>query len=153
MKKCLILLLCMLLLNGCGKEEVEEVILPVEPPVSEQASEGVFDGYTITAIGPVCGFIDYGDSLEIYPYYDSVQHITIEKILLSDLPYWETIKDSQSETAVISEYDNYSMITTVDGTTYGYYEESDNWAIIAYSDTLPSSYVKAVMLRICQQDT
>lgn len=101
----------------------------------------------------MCGFMEVDDTLEIHPYYNSSEHITMKKILLSDLPYWETIKESQSETAVVKEYDKYELMTQADGSTYGYYKESDDTAIICYSFDLPSSYVKVVMDRICQQDT
>ena len=141
------LLFCIVLLTACGDEE-DAMPVSNEPVLSEQADTMDIFGVEFKSIGPVCGYITTDDYVEIHPYYNSDSHIRVEKILLSDRGFWKTVESSVSESAVIQEKENYSLITLKDGTTYGYKESGDGYAIVAKSVELPSYYVKAVMDRL-----
>ncbi|MCM1234394.1 MAG: hypothetical protein NC489_30200 [Ruminococcus flavefaciens] len=148
MKQSFGILLCLaLLLTGCSSAE-GEIVEPSVPDISEQMDTAAIFGIEFEAIGPVCGFIIEDDAVEIHPYYNSSEHIQLKKILLSDRLFWNTIKSSVQDSAVVVSGDNYDMITVDSGITYAYKQLDDNWALIAKSDTLPSSYVKAVMDRL-----
>ena len=149
----MLFLLSALLLSGCSKEEpVVEEVIEVIPPLTEIAESSEFEGYTFNAIGEHCGFVVTSDSIEIHPYNDDTRHITVEKILLSELPYWETIKSGSGEDIVIQKYKDFESFTTVDGNTYGYYALGDETAFMFKTTDLPSYYVRAVFERICLQE-
>lgn len=139
------------MLTGCASEEpLPEV---VEPDLTERADSYNVFGIEFQSIGPVCGYVQTETTVEIHPYYNSTEHIEIEKILLSDRGFWKAVLSSVSDTAVVMSYDNYSMFTDTDGVTYAYLELDSDWALIAKTTDLPSYYVKAVMDKLCKQDT
>lgn len=144
-------LLLSCLLVGCGEATTEEPEV-VEPDLTEHLDAYDVFGIEFQSIGPMCGYMTVGDVIEIHPYYNSTEHIEVEKILLSDRGFWNTILSSVSEQAVIKEYDKYSMFTDASGVSYAYLQLSDDWALIAKSTDLPSYYVKAVMDRLCRDD-
>lgn len=142
---CCLLLLC---LGGCSKEVEEEVVEFVEetPPLSEVADSATFEDLTVDALGPWCGFIYNATSLEIHPFYDSTQHIIIERILLSDKPYWKVIKSTEG--VIVKEYPHGSMLTMSSGASYGYIEDGNGYAYVLSTDTLPSSYLDYIMRNV-----
>lgn len=147
------ILLITLLMTGCSKEEpVVEEVVEVIPPLTEIAESGDFEGFTFGAIGEHCGFVVSDDSIEIYPFHDDARHITVEKILLSELPYWESIKSVCGEDIVIQKYKDFESFTTVDGNTYGYYALGDDTAFMFKTTDLPSYYVRAVYERLWLQE-
>ena len=73
--------------------------------------------------------------------------MVVLRILLSENNFWDTILLSEKEDSVVLRGKTFSYFTTVDGTTYGYYEVSD-YGYIFTSYDLPSSYVKAVLDRV-----
>lgn len=148
MLKKIITLTCMcLLLAGCS--EKEEVIT-VTPPVSERMDSVIYENFTFDAIGPVCGFILTDTSLQIHPYYDSTKHILVEKILISENGFWNTLITSQTENYVLTDSENYSLITTPSGVTFGYMRVDDEWALLFKTSDLNSGYLRLVMNKLWQ---
>ena len=145
--KCLALICALSLsLVACsGNDEVVEPVIPVDttPPLSNVAESASFYDIEVPAIGPWCGFNYVDDCLEIHPFYDSTQHIILERIMLSDKPYWDVIE--RTEGAVVKEYPSGSLLTFTSGKTYGYYEDGAGYAFIFSTDTLPSSYVDFIL--------
>lgn len=140
-----------LLLTGCGaEEEVEEEY--VAPPLTEISDSYTFEDIGVNAIGTYCGFCSTDAGIEIHPYNDNTKHISVERILLSDRPYWDTILSSQVDNDTIVKTKEYSMFTTPDGISYGYYEVG-KYAYVFKSEGLPSSYMKAVLDRVWIQDS
>ena len=138
-------------LVGCGaEEEVEEEY--AAPPLTEISDSYAFEDIGIKAIGTHCGFCDTDTGIEIHPYNDNTKHISVRKILLSDRPYWDTILSSQVDNDTIVKTKKYSMFTTSEGISYGYYEVGE-YAYVFKSDGLPSSYMKAVLDRVWIQDS
>lgn len=151
MKALIAILLLSIMLTGCGGEDItEEIPEVVEISLSERFDESVcIDKYFVDALGDYSGFIEVSDrEMEIHPYYDGAEKVTVTVMLLSDNDWWDGIISDFGDTVVYEEYDSYSMFTTSDGRTYGYMQCSDNEAIIAYTDDLPSGYIKLVMDKI-----
>ena len=144
-------LICLLMLSGCNSEE--EIVEPIITTVSTLASEQTYESLTIKAIGPKCGFNLSEDGLAIHPFFNNSKHILMKRILKSDRDFWNTLLQSQSEDFIVTETENYKIVTTPNGITYGYLPKDDTWAILVTSVELNSGYVRAVMNQLCQQDS
>lgn len=143
-------LLCLGLLCGCSKEEVVEEV-PM-PDLTEISDSYTYYDIGVKAIGEHCGFAEVDDGFEIHPFNNSPKHISVKRILLSENNFWDTILLSEKEDSVVLRGKKFSYFTTVDGTTYGYYEVAD-YGYIFTSYDLPSSYVKAVLDRVWVLDS
>lgn len=136
-----VVMLCLLLV-GCSSEPVTETpVVPDKRPVMSEFSNG---SISMNSITPRTSYEDSGDVVYIYPYNNSDEHITIEKILVSDCGFWTTVISEYSESNNLVVRDRYSLITLSDGTTYGYIANSEDTAYVLRS-SLPSSYVEAVL--------
>lgn len=136
-----VIMLCLLLM-GCSSEPVtESPVIPDKRPVMSEFSNG---SISMNSITPRTSYEDSGDVVCIYPYNNSDEHITIEKILVSDCGFWTTVISEYSESNNLVKRDRYSLITLSDGTTYGYIANSEDTAYVLRS-SLPSSYVEAVL--------
>lgn len=150
-KKVLPLLCLCLLLVGCSDKEEE--VVEVTSSISTQADDYTFDSLVIPAIGPVCGFVEEGTTLRIYPYYDCAKHIMIEKIIVSSNDWWNTLISTQSEDYVVTTTETYSYITTPAGYTFGYIPIDSEWAYLVSTRNLNSGYLRLVMEKMCQQSS
>lgn len=138
-------LLLSLVLVGANSTEVTEN----EPvPISTQATECYFEGIEFQLFGQYAGYNILDNSLKIYPYFNLDRHITVEKLFLSDRPFWDTIANPDTR----EDYDGYSIFS-VENSTYGYIPINADYAFFLYTDTLPSGYVKEVLKRICLPST
>lgn len=135
----------LLLLTSCG--ETEETVEVVEPSYADCYADYTYDDIGIKAIGENCGFKTTDTGIEIYPLNKCPKHISIEKILLSDNPFWDAVLTSKEETSVVMRGKNFSYFTDADGRTMGCYTVGD-YGYIFSSDDLPSTYVKAVLNRV-----
>ena len=151
MFKKLICVFCLVCLTGCAKNKDIEVV--ETPPLSERAESVYFETLEVEAIGPMCGFINTGDCLEIYPYYDFNSHITLKKILISENGFWDTLITTQSEDFVVTETESYTLITTPMGVTFGYLPVDDEWAYLAETEGLHSGYIRVLFNKLCLQNT
>lgn len=148
-KKLILLFCCVTCLSGCSdKEPIIEEPVDVTPPLSVVSDSITFKDLKVNAFGTWCGFILTDDYLEIHPFYDSTQHIKLERILLSNRPYWETIKDSLGNEVISTQCSNCEMITLTNGQSYAYVEDGVGYAYIFHTADLPSSYLKAIVERI-----
>lgn len=134
------------LLTGCGEQDTEPVI--ETPPLHEITTSVVWDNLTLSQITPVTSIVVSGDSLDIFPYNDNDMHITVKRILISDNDFWQTVFNTQ-DTENTMTCDEYSLITTSSGATYGYLEIDEESAYIAFTDSLPSSYVWSALEMLC----
>lgn len=138
------LALSLILLATTTSEITEEE----PPPISTQATECYFEGIEFQLFGPYAGYNISDNSLKIYPYFNLDRHITVEKLYLSDRPFWDTIANPDTR----EDYDGYSVFS-VENSTYGYISIDTNYAFFLYTDTLPSGYLKEVAKHICLPNT
>ena len=146
-KTLILICLFLLILSGCGDEQVEEssAVLDLHP-ISDST---VWDNITIEAITPVTAFEINDDALKIFPYNNNDKHITMRKIVISRNGFWntvETIYDGSDNLHVTSDY---VLITMSNHCTYGYVPIDDEWAYIVSTESLPSSYVEAFLRMLC----
>lgn len=142
----------MLAVSACSPKETEEVeseIVVDVPPLTTQADSWTAQGLTVYGIGPVCGFQELNNVLEIHPFFNESKHISMKKMIISETGFWNTLCKATS-TAVYTKEDNFELLTLDTGVTYGYYQVDNETAYIFESDTLPSSYVKEVMRKTCK---
>lgn len=140
MKSIAVLTLSLALIASDATDSIES-----EPaPISTEATECYFEGIQFRLFGPYAGYNIIDNSLKIYPYFNLDRHITIEKLFLSDKPFWDTIANSETR----EDYNSYSLFS-VENSTYGYIQINADYAFLLYTDTLPPGYVKEVLKRIC----
>lgn len=146
MKRLTVLLLCVTLLVGCGQAEEEPVYVP---PLTETYEKVSIECADIGTIGSYSGYVQISDrSVEIHPYYDLSECVTVTSILLSDNNWWDGIISDFGDSIEVIEYDNYSIFTAPNGVTYGYMPCGGEYAVVAETSNLPSSYVRLVMDKI-----
>lgn len=143
-----VLTLLAALLVGCSAKEPEPE-LPQTPPLSTQADVWTWGDITVGGVGSLTGFLETSEGLEIHPFYDNPKHILVKRIIISEQGFWDTLCKS-SDDLDVTTLDNFSIITMPSGTSYGYWEISNDKAIIFESSSLPSSYVKEVMNKTCK---
>ena len=145
----LVCLLVSLLLVGCSAEP--EVVVPEVPDKRVAQEQYTFDSVSINSITMKTAYEEVDGTLYIYPYNNSDEYITIERIVISDRGFWDTAIKEYNQSANLVQRENYSFVTLVDGTTIGYVELPDNYAYIVKS-VLPSAYVEAVLDKLCSSD-
>ena len=146
-KRFYLILLLALMLTACGEEPVIEVQEP--PPLHNITDVFVWDSLVLESITPCNSYEAFGDDLQIFPYYNDTKYITIRKIVLSDTGFWETVSAPYKGTENFLSSDKYSLFTMTNGTTIGYFPMSDDYAYVVITDSLPSSYVVAVLNLLC----
>lgn len=152
MRRLSYLLLCIILLTGCGSSVEEDVVYT--PPLTETYDTVSIENVQIDKIGSYSGYVQLSDrSVEIHPYYDLSECVTVTSILLSDRSWWDGIVSDFGDTIEVIDYDTFSVFTAPNGVTYGYMPCGDEYAIVAETSTLPSSYVRLVMSKIWTSDT
>lgn len=146
MKKLIVALLlsCCLLttIPVMAAEESTEVSTETEdtPVVVEQYN---FESYTVSAITPWCDFKEMDGTLQIFPYYSSDKHINMKVILLSGIPFWQSLKTTYNN-AVVQSVSGFSVMTLEDGRTFAFKDDGET-GVIVWSEDLPSSYVIEVL--------
>ncbi len=138
--------LCAVLLSACNAS-TEEVELP---PLSAQSQSYEMDGWRVDSFGVFCGYVQLSEELEVHPYFDLPQHITMRKIDLSGKPFLELTETCFTE----SVSQTYGDVTVVSNgvKTYGYRSFGDV-AIVAETDTLPMGYVRIALEHACLPDS
>lgn len=149
----IVLSLCAVVLCGCGPTvEKEQPVVEEQPALAELSDSCDMFGTTFQSIGPMCGYVTSDDTVSIYPYYKSPEHIDVKRMLLSDRGFWDTVKANETD-AVVAESDKYFTITLTTGTTYGVILAESDSVILIKTDSLPSAYVKVVCEKLCQSNT
>lgn len=139
-----------LLLSGCGDTSESESVSDTNATyevLSDQADQYTFKDFTVKSFNPFSGYAISGDRLLVHPVFNLNPHIEIEEILLSDTGYWDTVLSSCMPTGSLLYDGEFQIYHTDYGETYGYKQCGDK-AILAYTDSLPSGYVKIVMENI-----
>lgn len=137
-----------LMLTGCS-EEPEEIIEP-HIPVSTQGDNYVIGNIHVESAGDSTGYIGLGnDSVNVYPYYDLSENITIRKIIISDQDWWDTI----TEGIEVLDCGSFQIYQDTSGTSYGYMPVDDTHALFCKTVNLPRDYLKLYMSKIWFSDT
>lgn len=145
------LILCStILLLGCSNKNEETVSVPDLRPIQYSCE---WDSVSVNSITPVSTFETEDDCLKIFPYNNSESYIKIEKILISNNGFWDTVVKEYKDTNNVRVLDNFSYVTTASKVTIGYLPLDDEYAYIVSSDTLPSSYVEKVLEMLCNTST
>ena len=146
------LLLCVSLLSGCGKEEeVQEPV--VEPDLHEIVLEYNWDGLDLKGITPVSSFEADGENLNIYPYYNNDAHISMRKIFISSNNFWSTVEKVYSEGDNYIKREKYSYVTFDNQNTVCYIPIDEETAYVIESSTLPSGYIDLFARMFCSIST
>lgn len=148
MRKLIPLLVCLLLLCGCSKEE--EVYVPPAPPLHEQADSFQNDIVSMNSITPVSAFESVGDEVHLFPFYDSDKYINMKLVLVSDNGFWNTLLESYEGTDNLQTFEKYSLITTPSGNTMVMLPYDEDYNLLIESSQLPSGYVKATADKLCK---
>lgn len=146
----LMLILCATLFAGCGSKSEETVTAADLRPIQ---SSCIWESVSINSITPVSAFETEGSCLKIFPYNNSESYIKIEKILISNNGFWDTVVKEYEDTNNMRVLDNFSYVTTASKVTIGYLPLDAEYAYIVSSDTLPSSYVEKVLEMLCNTST
>ena len=143
------LLLALVLCCGCGKEKSDEEVVVVQDlrPIS---TEVTWDNISIKQITPVTAFETDASTTKIFPFNNSDKYITIEKIVISDNGFWETLSTGYKDTNNFKTADSWSLITTTDSISIGYLQLDEENAYIVKTNSLPSSYCILVLEQLCQ---
>lgn len=144
-KLVLVCMLCMLLLTGCGEKE-ESV---TEEYISERTDYCYLNDLMFQLPGIEAGCLEYDDYVEIYPYFNLPNHITIEQLVRSSEPFFETIISLEEVSDTVQQYENITVFQ-YGGCAYGYIYLNDDYVLVAYTDDLPADYIKVVMQGLCQ---
>lgn len=152
-KKIIASLLIAMSLCGCGDTDKGEEVVSTEESLHEISDSVVWDGMTIKSITPVCSFELNGDDLQIFPHYNNTAYINVVKILISDKAFWKTVSTPFIDTDNYIKANGYELITTEDGNTLAYIRNSEEYAYLVSSNTLPSGYVSLVAEVLCKSNT
>lgn len=149
MHKIIFVILLAVLLTACGKEEEE---LPVEEPVAEisygtVATDFEWQDRIMPSLFGRSSYEISGDDIVIYPYSDSPNCLTVHPVLINDIDFWSAVESSYGDSAEIATVDDLRLLR-VNDVTYGYLPISEDVALIAYTDTLPSFYLSYFMLHL-----
>lgn len=141
-----LILLSLCFLCGCGKVEEPDVV--VQPDLRPVMTEYTWNELSLKGITPVTSFEEQGDEINIYPYNNNEQHISIRKIFISSNNFWSTVTDSYSGTENCIKRDKYTFITFDNQTTVCYFPIDEESAYVLES-TLPSGYVDLTAKMLC----
>lgn len=145
-KRFYLIVFAVLLLTACGSEPVIE---PEPVFLHQQSSSIVWDNLNINQITPCNAYEFNGADLQIFPYYNDTKYITIKKIILSNNNFWDTVTEPYKDSENYQAFDSCSLFTLNNGMTIGIKPIDDENAYVVFSDTLPSSYVRAVLKILC----
>ena len=134
------LIVCSVLLTGCGSAEEQVAVRSF----SNRQESCELSDITIKLPGLVAGCVEYADYVEIYPYFNMPNHITIEQLVRSSEPFFETIASLEEVSDTVEQEDNLTIFQ-YNGCAYGYIYLDDDYVLVAYTDSLPADYIKVVM--------
>ena len=142
MRSALCLILCLLLV-GCGTQEVEEPVEVEEaPPLSDQMDSYELRDVVISSVGGYTGYVERDvNTVEIHPYFNLSECLTLRVIQTSDMGWWE-----HSTSGVTTEdMGTYQLVQRVDGSVYGFMPIDNEHGIFVTTQTLALGYVKLYM--------
>lgn len=129
-------------LSGCSQDtQMQEVIEP--PPPSTPLQEVSMGSWGSMSFNDLNGYVQGLYEIELYPFFKFDAHIILKRIDLSGQPILEMTASCLTN-ATVMEYPNNIVVVSNGMTTYGYriFEGS---AILAETDSLPSSYVRLAL--------
>lgn len=146
--KWVLVTLCILFLSGCGEEEVPPV--PTPPPLHTQAQSITWDGMEITEVTPVSAFEITDTCIQIFPYFNSEEYISIERIYVSENDFWNSVTSEYEGTPNHKKDTNWELFTLPSGITLGCVIIDDDECYIIRTEALSSAYVEKVCKMLCK---
>lgn len=140
----LILVACLsFTLVACNSQDeaVEET-----PPISTMSTSQVNGDLTVYSMGQWTGFNIQDKTTLVYPYYNVDKYVTIRPFLKSANNFWYDFVTAKGKSLQdIKSYGSGVMLLTVGTETFGYRNFTETQAAFAYTNNLPSGYVKLVL--------
>lgn len=141
----------LILLTACGQSaepEVEET--PPAPPLSEQLDSYSLSDITIQSAGAYTGYVAIDDqSVEIHPYYDLYECLTVRVMYTSGQDWWE----AATADLPVADMGSYQLVQNADGSVIGFMPIDDEHGVFVATRDLSLGYVKLYMDKIWTSDT